>query len=122
MRRQKGLLNGIFMLLIFYGVFNCSCTTPEDRARQIQKKTATQTHVILIQQKKIVPAEITVNKGDTVTWINKDIVDHNITEELNKLWTSGTLSAEKSWSMVVMKSADYFCTIHPVMKGRLIVK
>ena len=27
------------------------------------------------------PAVLTIKKGDTVTWINKDFVDHDVTEE-----------------------------------------
>jgi plastocyanin len=122
MRRKQGMLNGIFMMFVFYSVLTCSCTTPEDRSGQTQKKPSAQTHAILIQQMKFAPAELTLNEGDTVTWINRDIVDHNVTEEINKSWTSGILTAEKSWSMVVMKSADYMCTLHPVMKGRIVVK
>jgi plastocyanin len=71
---------------------------------------------------KFQPAELTVNKGDTVIWTNHDIVTHDVTEEKDKLWTSGPLASGQSWSMVVNNSADYYCSIHVVMKGKLIVK
>ena len=29
-----------------------------------------------------------VQKGDTVVWINHDIVAHDVTEETGKAWTS----------------------------------
>ena len=92
-----------------------SCNTPGEKA-------AAKVHTVVIQQMKFTPADLTVNEGDTVTWINRDIVDHNITEEANKEWSSSSLSPGKSWSMVAKKSADYFCSIHPVMKGTLSVK
>ena len=68
------------------------------------------------------PAELIVQKGDTVVWINRDIVAHDVTEEPNKGWTSSVMPTGKSWSLVVTQSADYYCSIHVVMKGKLIVQ
>ena len=70
---------------------------------------------------KFQPAELTVNKGDTVIWINKDIVPHDITE-INRAWASPLLNTGDTWEKVVTESASYFCSIHVVMKGKLIVK
>ncbi|HEX5169634.1 MAG TPA: plastocyanin/azurin family copper-binding protein [Cyclobacteriaceae bacterium] len=78
-------------------------------------------HTIEIKQMKFQPDELRLHKGDTVLWINRDITDHDVTEETNKTWTSSRLSAGKSWSKVVTESADYFCSLHLVMKGKLIV-
>jgi plastocyanin len=99
-----------------------SCTSPEQRAHENKPTSAPVLHTVIIQQMKFMPAELTVNEGDTVTWINRDIVDHNVTEEVHKEWSSGNLPPGKSWQMVVAKSAAYLCTIHPVMKGSLNVK
>lgn len=71
---------------------------------------------------KFQPAEMIVEKGDTVVWINKDIVTHDVTEETGKRWTSGPLVPGESWSLIVKESADYYCSIHVVMKGRLVVQ
>ena len=79
-------------------------------------------HVITIEQMKFTPAALMVNAGDSVTWINNDIVDHNVTEEANSLWTSGSLKSGEQWSTVVNGSAAYLCTLHPVMKGSLTVR
>ncbi len=75
-----------------------------------------------IKQMQFQPAELLVQKGDTVVWINHDIVAHDITEQAGKLWASGPLAPGKSWSLVVTESSDYYCSIHVVMKGRLIVQ
>jgi plastocyanin len=68
---------------------------------------------------KFVPADITVHKGDTVIWINKDMVAHDVTEETAKAWTSSPISFGGSWKMEVTEEADYYCSIHAVMKGKL---
>jgi plastocyanin len=68
---------------------------------------------------KFEPAVLTVHKGDMVTWINKDLVDHDITEEKTGAWHSSPLKPGQKFSRVVKTSADYFCSIHVVMKGKL---
>lgn len=85
------------------------------------KNTAT-FHTILIKQMKFDPAELNVHKGDTVLWINKDITDHDVTEETTKAWTSAKLAMGKSWTKVIKENTNYHCSIHVVMKGKLIVE
>lgn len=80
---------------------------------------APKSHIVLIQHMKFQPAELTINSGDTVTWINKDFVDHDITEEKSKAWRSSAIPNGKKWSRVITSSAEYFCSIHVVMKGKL---
>ena len=84
--------------------------------------TATTTiHTVTIKGMVFDPAELHVKKGDAVMWINKDIVAHNVTEFPYSKWTSGTLPNGKSWKKSIDKSFDYFCSIHPTMKGKIIV-
>lgn len=85
-------------------------------------KNTSSFHTVEIKQMKFQPNELKLHSGDTVLWINKDITDHDVTEETRKAWTSSKLSMGKSWSKVVTESADYFCSIHVVMKGKLIIE
>lgn len=80
------------------------------------------TYTVEIKQMKFQPAELVVQKGDTVVWINNDIVAHDVTEESIKAWTSSLMPVGQSWSLVVTQSADYYCSIHVVMKGKLVVQ
>jgi len=81
-----------------------------------------QTHQVDIIGMKFQPAELTVNKGDTVIFTNKDILTHNVTEQNYKKWASAPLLSNQSYKMAVKESADYYCSFHPVMKGKLVVK
>ena len=117
LRRLKEGLIILFIINCFYG-----CTAPEERVEQHKEAPVPKVHTVVIQQMKFTPADLTVSEGDTVTWINRDIVDHNVTEKTNKEWSSSNLHPGKSWSMVVKKSAAYLCTIHPVMTGNLHIK
>ena len=79
-------------------------------------------HIVEIKGMKFIPSELTVQKGDTVIWINRDIFWHDVTDLKNKTWTSSTLKQGKSWSKIITKNIDYYCSLHVVMKGKIIVK
>jgi len=80
------------------------------------------TFSVEIKDMKFVPDIITIGKGDTIIWINKDMVAHNVTEESANTWSSGPIAAEGSWKMAVNNKAGYFCSIHTVMKGKIKLK
>lgn len=76
-------------------------------------------HTIVIEKMQFNPADLTIHKGDTIVWINKGIVDHDISEYPNKSWTSGVLKIGDSWESTPSQSFDYFCSIHMTMKGSI---
>ena len=79
-------------------------------------------YTIQIAQMKFQPAELKVKKGDKIIFINKDMVVHNLTEQIGKVRISPDIATGKSWSMVVTKEVNYFCSYHPVMKGKILIK
>lgn len=87
-----------------------------------EKKAVAASYKVEIKGMKFQPAVLNVHKGDTITWVNNDFVDHDVTEEGSKEWSSSLLSPGKSWSMVADKSAGYYCSIHVVMKGKVVVQ
>jgi plastocyanin len=74
-----------------------------------------------IRDMKFEPDVLFAKTGDTVVFTNDDLVTHDVTEQ-NKAWTSSALAPGKSWSMVITGSVAYYCSIHVVMKGKIIVK
>ena len=105
-----------------YPVEEAPAQIQENGVKEVPLKNTASYHSVVIRQMKFEPAELKLHKGDTVLWINKDITDHNVTEEVVKKWTSSKIPANKSWSMVVKQSDDYYCSIHLVMKGKLLVE
>lgn len=94
---------------------------PEEKeTNSLERKS--EVHIVEISQMKFQPSEIRVHKGDKVRWINLDITDHDIMEQKTKAWASSRLSSGQSWSMVVTQSVDYYCNLHQVMKGKIIVE
>ena len=87
-----------------------------------EEKQVPSLYVVQIEQMKFLPADISVHSGDTVMWINNDMVAHDVTEEKSKAWSSSLLQPGKSWKFVVKENADYYCSIHVVMKGGIALK
>ncbi|MGB3454483.1 MAG: plastocyanin/azurin family copper-binding protein [Moheibacter sp.] len=86
-----------------------------------QQTTGPKTDTVVIYQMQFQPANLTVNKGDTVVWINKDLVAHNVTEDPAGSVKSDTLNTGDSFKLVPDHSFNYICSIHPTMKAQLTV-
>jgi plastocyanin len=106
-----------FMIILFVNLLMVGCSGDENKDTHHPK-----TLFVSIAQMKFTPAELHVNSGDTVVWENKDIVDHNVMEETSKEWNSGVISKGQTWKMTVTKNTNYFCSVHPGMKGKLVVE
>jgi len=67
------------------------------------------------------PANLTVAPGTTVIWTNMDAVAHTVTGDY---FTSDTLNSGDSYVYTFDKSGvyNYFCSIHPKMKGKVTVE
>ena len=69
------------------------------------------------------PAELTVDRGDTIVWKNEDFLPHTATAR-DGSWDSKSIDAGASWRYVADKSGryDYYCVFHPTMKGTIEVR
>lgn len=104
------------IFLLSYLSLTFICCSSAHNTKQPQART------VEIRQMQFQPSTLRVNKFDTVIFVNHDFVDHNITEESGRGWTSSSLPPGKSWKFIITQSAGYYCTIHPVMKGELLVE
>ncbi|HLG70627.1 MAG TPA: cupredoxin domain-containing protein [Chloroflexota bacterium] len=80
------------------------------------------TNAVSIQNFDFSPSAITVPAGTTVTWTNKDVEQHTVTER-NRLFNSDVIAGDKSFSFTFDKagSYEYFCLIHRHMVGTVVV-
>ena len=70
------------------------------------------------------PKNVTISKGGTVTWTNKDSVDHTVTGD-NITMESGTLSPGQTFSFTFNQTGvfHYHCSIHgTIMSGTVTVQ
>ena len=81
------------------------------------------THTITIEGMRFQPERVTVARGDTVVWVNKDLVPHTATSNAGG-FDSKMIQMEKSWAFTPRKKGEfaYICTFHPTMTAMLRVK
>ena len=68
------------------------------------------------------PPELTVAAGTAVTFTNRDDIPHSIAAA-DGSFHSRALDTEDAFTMTFAKPGtyDYYCALHPHMKGRIIV-
>ena len=91
-------------------------------AQAAPRKSKPAVHTVTIDAARYTPAEIDVKAGDTVVWVNKDILAHTATSTAGG-FDSGVIQPGKTWKYKVTKKGDfaYTCSFHP-MNGRMRVK
>lgn len=77
-------------------------------------------HVVEIRGFVFVSGAIDVQPGDTITWINYDIVPHTATA-IDGSWDSGEIAPgdRKSLHLPPSLTRSYVCLYHGAMRGSL---
>jgi len=84
---------------------------------------ATNPTVVEIHNMKFNPATLTVAAGTKVTWVNEDESPHTVTDK-GRAFRSAALDTKDSFSYTFAAPGEftYFCTLHPMMVGKIVVK
>ncbi len=84
---------------------------------------SSRSHIVHIRNLQFSPSDLVVAPGDTVIWINHDLVPHTITAD-DKSWSSDGLDSDDRWELVVHEGTreTYFCRYHPSMEARFHVR
>jgi len=89
-------------------------------------KSKARVHHVTMQGMVFTPAQLTVRRGDTVIWENKDLVPHTATAGPKAVasFDSGSIAVDASFKWVARKRGayPYVCTLHPGMVGSLTVE
>jgi plastocyanin len=69
------------------------------------------------------PPSLVVAPGTTVTWTNADDSPHTVREKDGK-FKSAALDTDDTFSQTFTAAGEYeyFCSIHPYMTGKIVVK
>ena len=72
---------------------------------------------------RFAPPTLTVKAGTKVVWINNDDVPHLIVNIQNRFRQSPILDTGQRFTTTLTRPGtyDYFCSLHPMMKGKIIV-
>ena len=84
--------------------------------------------VVNISKLKYETPEITVKTGQTVVWVNKDTMPHNVEfpagVAAEAALQGAMLKKDQAYSVTFNEAGtyNYFCTPHPFMRGKVIVE
>lgn len=86
------------------------------------RQTAASPAAVEIKNMHFVPDTLTVPAGTTVTWKNDDSNPHTVTDK-GRVFRSAGLDTGDTFSYTFTSPGEftYFCTIHPMMVGRIVV-
>ena len=79
---------------------------------------------VKIDNFSFMPQTLTVPVGTTVMWINRDDVPHTVVSVDKKTIVSPALDTDEKFSYTFSAAGtnDYYCSVHPHMKGKIIVQ
>jgi plastocyanin len=129
--RQAGMQSAVAMVigllsLTAYssGIETAAVAGSESSKATQQGKATKRSRVIVIDKFLFQPQALSVRVGQTVEWKNAGSVPHTATSIDGKAFDSAAIPAGKSWRFKAVKKGtfDYVCTLHPNMKGKLIVQ
>jgi plastocyanin len=102
------------MLALVAGLL--ACTAGAEAARQPV------THTVTIDGAQFSPADLTVKTGDTIVWVNRDLLAHTATSR-DGSFDSKVIQPGQSWRFVAKRAGHfaYACSFHP-MDGVLKVR
>jgi plastocyanin len=88
------------------------------------KEVGATTAEVVIDNYSFSPSTVTLPAGTTVTWTNHDSMPHTVSSAGNRFPKSAVLKPGQSYSsnFAAPGTYSYFCSIHPRMTGKIIVK
>jgi amicyanin len=134
-KRQLGLYIGLAVAVIIVGVIFVVTRSGADKspstntqASNQQSKDTNQIAAkssITISNMAYSPATLTVKAGTKVTWTNQDGVAHSVTSSdgSSMAFDSGLLGKGQTYTLTFTQPGtyDYHCSVHPFMKGTVVV-
>ncbi len=95
------------------------------KAPKPENGKAVKTATVIIDGFQFMPDSVMLKKGGKVTFINKDSTPHTVTPEQEAKFTgTGRLEKDAPAKTVVFTNLgeqNYFCEIHPSMKGKITI-
>jgi plastocyanin len=119
MNRRKRYLAGAVLLVGLVGALLGSTRSASGSPAQVAAGDE-----VKIDNFTFTPGEIAVAKGTTVKWVNRDDIPHTVVSDDKSTFKSKPLDTDDKFSYTFTKEGtyNYFCSIHPKMTAKVIVK
>jgi plastocyanin len=120
---KLSLITLTFMLAISMTRFSFAAKQDEIEQTTSSQNNQTDKDQINIVNFTFTPSTLTIPTGTKVTWINHDDIPH-IVRNTEKRFVSPVLDTDDKFSFTFTTPGtyDYYCSIHPVMTAKIIVK
>ena len=102
-------------------------TVPSEKPVAVADVPADAT-VVNIDKMKYDQPELTIKAGDTVYWVNKEVMPHNVAFKKGIVseadFRGEMLTKDQAYAITFNEAGtfDYFCTPHPFMRAKVIVE
>ncbi len=115
---KKTILIGLFLILI------TGCVAQEQKPVESQKSDVSGRIDVSISNFAFSNGELRISKGTTVVWTNEDSARHNVVSYAGDELSSDFLPRGGTFSHTFNNQGtfDYYCSLHPSMKGKVIVE
>jgi amicyanin len=128
--KSINLAIALIVLVICMAFAGCTAYQQSPGPATTPKTQVPGSNTITIQNFAFVPPAISVAPGTTVTWVNKDSVDHEIVNDASgstaegAIFKSPVIPEDGTYSFTFTSQGiyPYHCTIHPAMKGTITVQ
>jgi len=116
-------LGMVIFALAFFSVQLASSSLRLHSVAAAEAKPSTIATAITIDNFSYAPMQLEIAPGTQVTWINKDDVPHTVVSVDHK-FKSRALDTDESFSFTFrdLGTYEYFCSVHPKMTGKIVVK
>ena len=117
---SRSMSIGVFLAVFGLGIAGLGAGGGSVTAGAQQKP---ETMAVKIDNFTFGPAELTVTAGTTLTWTNHDDSPHTVVST-DKVFKSKVLDTDETFSFTFSTPGTfpYFCSLHPKMTGKVVVK
>ena len=138
MNKKIGIVIGVIVLGMIFVVSDINFEDGSEEIPQVETVKETETMIIMPvkaarpdcgpNDECYIPSKMTVKPGETVFWKNQDAAFHSVTsgfyDDPDGLFDSELLDPEDIFSYKFTEEGiyDYYCTLHPWMKGIILVE
>ncbi|MDO8528533.1 MAG: cupredoxin family copper-binding protein [Nanoarchaeota archaeon] len=118
MKSKQIILLVVALILIGAGIFLVVQALTKSRA-----VVSEEFPVVKISNFAFSPSTLTINVGGKVVWTNMDSAPHTVVSDSGNEISSSSLSNGGTYSHTFNTAGtyDYHCSIHPSMKGTIVV-
>jgi len=96
---------------VLFVSFTIACSSP----------ASAEAHIVEMRGLEFFPSSLDVAVGDTIVWVNKDVVPHTATAD-DGSWDSGLMEEGDEYSLEIedgTSTGSYVCNFHPTMTGEI---